>query len=184
MLPVVWIVGVSGLLGRIDTEITRGEFGGPRLSWDVIEPLVTGSWVVFWVFALVGGIVSGALIYLVGGWWYRVRVKWSGSARHVDKRLPRYVYCWSSLIAALPFALLVAGFTFAYPNYLVAYHSENVFSLVLAVAIFWSVGVSYVGVTESFSLSLRKARIWFLFLPTLFYLVGTGLVVWLVAGIG
>ncbi len=181
LLPVIWVLGISAQLDRVDTEIMRHEMDQTRASWTIIEPLITESWIAFWAFCLLVGIFSGALVYWIGGWWYRMRLYWSGANRDIDKQLPRYVYCWSSLILALPYVLLTIGFTFAFPNYLAAYNSDEMFSLVLIIMMFWSVGVSFVGATENFSLTKWKARLWFLILPTVFYLFALGLVMFLMA---
>jgi len=179
LIPVVWVLGISAQMDRVDTEIFRSEMGESRALWDLLEPLINGPWHWFWLFCLGLGMLSGAIIYWIGGWWYRVRLRFSGAPEETETAAPRHVYCWSSLVVALPYVLLVIGYTVAYPSYAAAYHSGELVSSVLPLLIFWSVVVSYVGATTRFSLSGWKPRLWFLILPALFYLVLIGAFVFL-----
>lgn len=178
-MPVIWILGISAQIDRIDTEIMRHEIDDTRSTWRFIEPLVSETWTVFWLYCLVGGIIGGALYYWIAGWWYGLRVRWSGAGEDFDKQLARRVYCWSSMILAMPHVVLTIGFTFFFPNYLAAYHSGETISLILPIMMFWSVAVSYTGVTESFSLTPWKARLWFLVFPALFHLFVLGFIIFL-----
>jgi hypothetical protein len=93
----------------------------------------------------------------------------------------RHVYAWQSAIVALPIVLITASYSFIYPNYLVAYNSETLIAYAYMALIFWSVGVSYVGVNTRFELTKWKARLWFLALPIVFYVLALGLIVGLVS---
>ena len=180
MLPTIWLIGISAQVDRIETEILRFQLGQSRQAWQIIEPLVTGSWLWFWAFSLAGGIVSGALLYFIAGWWYGVRVRFSG-AKDFDKHRARHLYAWSSFIVACPYVLLTVASTAMHPNYLAASNSEELIGYVFLALIFWSIGVSYVGVSSSFEMVRWRAIIWFLALPVLFYLFSLGLVVGLMA---
>jgi len=48
------------------------------------------------------------------------------------------------------------------------------FSLVLVVFPFWSIAASYAGAKTVFGVSGGRARIWFLILPVLLYVVAVG----------
>jgi len=179
LLPIVWIIGISAQLDRIDTEIFSHELGNTRASWDLYEPAITGSWGYFWGFCLTAGLLSGLIVYVVGGWWYRMRLRFSGAPEELDFSTPRHVYAWVSTIVSVPYVLLIVGFTFAYPNYYAAYHSDELFSTLLPMLMFWSVAVSYVAATTRFSLSGWKPMLWFMVLPALFYLIVMGALVFL-----
>ena len=176
LLPVVWITGIAAQIDRINAEILRHDFDVERATWALIEPIVTGPWAYFWAWVLGFGIVTGGLIYLIGGWWYRMRLVFSGSGEKTDKDLARQVYMFAGLVAALPSLLLAIGLNIYFPNYMAAYNSDELVSSFLPIFIFWSVAVSYVGARQSFSLTPWKARLWFLVLPALFYLLLIGAV--------
>ena len=83
---VTWCYGISSNIERIDSSHLRAEMGRPRPGWEQIGPMITESWLAFWVLVLVVGAISGLILWWVGGWWYRVRLQWSG-AHEPDKRL-------------------------------------------------------------------------------------------------
>lgn len=181
MFPAVWIVGISAQIDRLDTEILRHDFDATRRSWEIIGPIVTGSWWAFWAWCLGVGLISGGLVYLVGGWWYRMRLYMSGSGRSVDPYEVRQVYIFSSLVVAVPGVLMVLAFTAIYPSYIAAYNADEYVSTFLILFVFWSVAVSYIGVTTTFEVTKWKARTWFLILPIVFYVLVLGVLVALVA---
>jgi hypothetical protein len=169
---VVWLVGMAAALDRIDWNITRMNLGSSNLNMtlDLAE-----SWSALWIFVVVFGVLSGGIGWLVGGWWYRLRLEWSG-ARDPDPREARLVWAYAGLISALPSILLLLLDTFRYEDYLASWEAADLFSLIPALALFWSVYVSYRGATTRFALKPWPAGIWFLALPLMLYLFVTGLI--------
>lgn len=175
---VVWSLGITSQFDRIDQEIMRSEIGRPGSAWRLLEPVVNSGWVAYWAWALGAGIVSSVIIYLVAGWWYKVRLRFAGAA-DPDPMTARLIYCYSTFVVSLPHVLLILGFTAWFPNYMAAYYSDELFTVALLFLILWSVAVSYSGATSTFELQPWKARLWFLALPVAFYIVLMGGVVWL-----
>jgi hypothetical protein len=120
------------------------------------------------------GLIGAVSLWYLGGWWYNLRVRWSGVPSH-DKRQGRLIYIYSGLVEALPslsYALLA---TAIYANYQAAWDAEELWSSLLLVFPFWSVVVSYRGVRTSFPVKPWPARLWFLILPSLMYVFAFGL---------
>jgi len=180
VLFVTLCFGMAEAISRIDMEMMRAELGQPRPGWQVLGPLVTESWVGFWLWVLFVGAIGAALIWWIGGWWYRVRLKWCG-AQNPDKRLTRLVYVYASFVYAAPSVTLPLAWTLIYPNYAVAYSAGDLFSALFLIFPFWSLIASYVGARTVFEVSRWKARVWFLLLPALFYLVVMGVLASLLA---
>ncbi len=177
LLPVAWIVGAVNASGRLDTAIARYEMGVQRSSWQLIEAIVSGPWVYYWAWILGFGILAALISYWLGGWWYRMRMYMSGSERDIDKAVPRQLYIYSELVAALPALIITMIYTASFASYMEAYRSDEMYSLVLLIFPFWSIAVSYVGVTARFSLKPWPARFWFIIFPVLFYLVVLGAII-------
>jgi hypothetical protein len=76
------------------------------------EPL---PWRWFWVGIVFLGAVMGAFQWGVGGWFYGLRIRWSG-ATNVDKYQARVVYAYSSLIYALPGLAVLSIQTVVFPT--------------------------------------------------------------------
>ena len=172
VLLVTWALGISSAVDRIDSRIMRAELRGDDATRQAIESLV-GTWPRMWALVLVLGVIGGALYWWIGGWWCRVRLRWSG-ARSPDKRLARLLLIYSSFVFAGPAVLALVGQTLLYPNYLVAYQSEVVFSSAVMLMVFWSLFTTYRGALALFPVSRGRARFWFVALPALFYFLILG----------
>ncbi len=174
VLFVTWCYGMANVMDRIDQKLMRSEFGTSSAGWEYFAPMLTESWLTYWAWVLVFGAISGLFLWMVGGWWYRVRLQWSG-ALEPNKRLARLVFVYSSFVNAGPSVALVLGYTLVYANYAQAYTAEEAFSLVLLVFPFWSLITSYIGVRTVFTVTPWKARLWFVILPGLLYFLVFGL---------
>ena len=115
------------------------------------------------------------MIWWVGGWWYGVRLRWSGVAS-LDKRLARLAFIYSSFVFTGPAVLLALGQTVAYPHYAAAYAAEEWFSTLLLVFPFWSIATSYMGVRTLFQVVRWKAITWFIVLPAIAYVIALGVI--------
>jgi hypothetical protein len=171
---VTWCYGMARVIDRIDRLILQAELGYRRERLEMLEPLIEGSWVGYWVWVLGLGVVSAIIIWFLGGWWYWLRLRWS-DANSPDGYLARQIYVYSSLIEAAPIVLVTLIYTLVYPDYGTAWNSEPSYVLLLLLLFpFWAVISSYVGVRTGFETTRWKAALWFLVLPISLYLVGIG----------
>ncbi|RME02034.1 MAG: hypothetical protein D6814_00370 [Calditrichaeota bacterium] len=180
VLFVTLCLGMAEAINRIDMEMMRTELGQSRAGWEAFGPLVAQSWIGFWLWVLFVGAIGAALIWWIGGWWYRVRLKWC-DAQNPDKRQARLVYVYASFVAAGPSVALALAWTLVYPNYAQAYSAGDLFSALIVIFPFWSLIASYAGARTVFDASRWKARVWFVLLPALFYLVVMGVLAALLA---
>lgn len=162
-----WSLGMFGVIDRYETKMVTGS------DSDFVR-MLRDHWGVFWGFVAVVGVFSGALYFAIGGWWYRVRLKWAGAV-DPDTPLARRVYLFASQVVVLPTLLITAWDTFRYDTPREAYAADKWTDLVPIVLVFWSVYVSYRGVRTAFETSKWKARLWFFILP--FALYGTAFAV-------
>ena len=173
-----WLYGVARATGRIDTRISMGRSQG--INW---------NWEGYWATVIIGGVVSGLIFYYVGGWWYRVRLSWSG-ATDIDKPLARRVYLYSTVVFALPIILMKIVDTLSYADPMAAAALPGIPQMVV-VGVFplWSAVVSFLGVRTVFpDTGAVRSAIWFLALPGLIYgliaIVSAIAILAVVAGIG
>jgi hypothetical protein len=169
------IAGVSTASGRIDQNIIREELGQSRPGWDQLSPFLMDSWPTFWLFLLGAAAVYAPFYWYVGGWWYKVRLKWSGVASP-DARAARLVMATAAVVVGLPTVLFLLGETVAFPDYRSAWASDELFSVALLIFPFWSVYASYRGARTRFDVSRWKGRLWFLILPALLFVFALGLI--------
>ncbi len=159
-------VGVGSVVERISSKVSQEQLTGrERLPRQLLE-----SWTVYWVACVVLGILGALLYYRIGGWWYRVRLRWSGAC-DADPRLARQVYVFASLIVGLPLVISSLLDSLRYPTPLAAESGDaSWFWIVVFLTLpFWSVYTSYRGVRTLFNVRTARARVWFLVLPSLVY---------------
>jgi hypothetical protein len=172
VILVSWAVGISAAVDRIDTRIMQAELSERPERWRALE-FVAGTWPRMWGVVLVAGALSGALYWWLGGWWCKVRLRWSG-APSPDPRLARLLLIYSSFVFAAPAVLALAGQTALYSNYLDAYRNESAFSIAVLVAVFWSLVTTYKGAVALFPVRAGRARLWFIVLPAVFFFLAMG----------
>ncbi|HXV59544.1 MAG TPA: hypothetical protein VEK15_02535, partial [Vicinamibacteria bacterium] len=137
VLLVGWFYGMANAIERVAMELLRSELGRPRPAWEILRPFVAEQWAGFWLWVLVSGALGGIFLWWVGGWWYHLRLRWSG-ARDPDKRLARLTLVYSSFVFAGPAVIAAIIQTLVYSNYATAYAAGEWFSLVLTLFLFWS----------------------------------------------
>lgn len=180
VVVVTWCFGIAHTMDRIDQYMLRAELGRPRPGWEHLAPLITESWLGYWAVVLVLGSISGFFLWWLGGWWYTVRLRWSGE-REPDRTLARLVYVYSSFVWSGPIVIAALIMTAYFANYQEAWNADELYSVGLLIFPFWSLITSYRGATTLFNLSRGRARLWFVILPAIFYLVVFGFVAALVA---
>jgi hypothetical protein len=173
--PVALLAGISAASGRIDKELIRADLGQGRPGFEAFSDVVLQSWLYYWPFVIALGVAWAAALWYIGGWWYRVRLKWSGS-ENPDKTLARIVYIYAQLVQAIPVVLALVVQTVVYENYLELWNSEATLSLLLLAFPFWSCVTSYRGVRARFEAKRGRVMIWFLVLPILMYTLALGLI--------
>lgn len=170
---VMWCYGIASVIERIDLESVRAEVGRPRPGWQALAPWVAGSWWGYWAVALGFGALGGIGLWLLGGWWYRVRLRWCG-APEPERRLARLAYAYASFVLAAPTVLWALVETASYANRAAAVASDDLTGAILLVFPFWSLGTSFAAATTLFEVRRGRARLWFVILPALAYLVAYG----------
>ena len=128
------------------------------------------NWIGYWIFAITGGIIGGYILYLIGGWFFNVRLKWSKGTGDIDKS--RYIYLYSGVVSSSVIILttLVSMLINNKPyDSGLELNLWDLTSLILSVFfIYYSVFVSYTGVRTITDADKLRSKIWFLILPTFY----------------
>ena len=135
---------------------------------------VMESWLAYWAWIMGLGLFAAITFWYIGGWWYRLRLGFSGVV-DPDPRTARLVMTYSSLCVALPIFAALVMYTLVFPSYGAFWSAERgIVSDVLVMFPVWAISVSYLGVSATFEASVWKSRVWFLFLPVLLFMAGIG----------
>lgn len=176
--------GMVLTMERIDKVYFRavmresGQTTLPDQGWLYWGQYVGESWFYYWAMVFIfGGIVGGVIVWWVGGWWYKLRLKWSG-IQDPDPKSARTLYVYSSLVYNLPKVLSVIVISLLFSTYIEASSGFPTYiHTLLSVFLFWSLQASYQGIVEVYSpQSLLKVKIWFVFLPASLYVLSIGLI--------
>ncbi len=165
-----WIYGMTGVMDSLE-------------GWQPDESRVTGwSWPTYWTVVVVGGVLAGALYFSIGGWWYKVRLAWSGAVEPAPA-LARRVYLFAAQVLTIPqlVAAVVATSMFESPE--TAEQTKSAWFALPLLFLFWSCWTSYVGVRAAFVVRRGLAMLWFLILPlALYFIIAVGVGLLLVLG--
>jgi len=135
------------------------------------------SWAEYWGIVVGAAIVGAIIVYALGGWWYRARLRYCG-VEPSDSALAKMVYLSAAQVYALPMIAAAVAESFLYEDPAAASIRSPVWlGLGLAVFAFWSLISSYTGVRTVFNPPRRAATaFWFLGGPAALYVVAFALV--------
>jgi hypothetical protein len=173
-LVLVWLMGMAGTIDQMDRNLFRATIGNPRPGWYAWGQPVVESWLKFWPWILVIGVLVAAFAWYVGGWWFNLRVRWSGD-RNFDRREGRLVYTFAGAVSAIPAVIYALLATAIFESYYDAWISDEAWSSVILVFPLWSVATTYRGVRAKFEVRRWPARFWFVILPILFLVLILGM---------
>jgi hypothetical protein len=154
LLLAIWVMGIGTAADRLTSSNSS-------------------TWGEVWAIAIFGGILSGALAYFIGGWFYHVRVGWSKGSGTIDTA--RNIYTFSSLpialtgIGSLFFNHLAYGSDYFDTYYSDASSVDMIFGLLALAAIAYSIYISYRGVRDVMHVKKGLGIFWFVVAPAIFY---------------
>jgi hypothetical protein len=162
----IWLLGVNGTIDSIAARGVLGEATGrPGL-------LVSRQWSSVLPTALVGGIFAGFIGWWIRGWWFKVRLRLCG-AREPSIDAARFIWLYATSAYAVP-SLVSTLLTVPLYSDLGAFLDSTAVPLTSLGLMFWAVWVGYRGAVSCFSLGRLRAVLWFLVLPSLWFLAQVG----------
>ncbi|EOQ62654.1 hypothetical protein F935_01743 [Acinetobacter calcoaceticus ANC 3811] len=161
-----YIVAVFFVMDRIDTKLVKALASDhPNYS---SYSFILDHWLNYWICVLALGAVASFITWFFYGWWYEIRLKWCG-VENPDTALVRQANIMQWFVAAFPVIVITVIQTFIYDNYLDTFFSEEIWSgLIILFFSIYSCWVSYVAAKILF-LANKRAILWFLALPLVFY---------------
>ena len=169
------LMGIAGSISRVEKRLAQAELGRTSASWETTASWLLSSWINYWIIVVAAGLVGAWLLWYVGGWWYKLRLEWSGATKP-SASLARRVYTMQDLVVSGPIVLITLLQTALFPNFGSAWEAEEIWSSSPVIFMFWSCWTSYAAVTTAFQVSITRARVWFLILPMVTYIFSLGLV--------
>jgi len=138
------VFGLGYGINKLDTQLMKFDLKGKLDDIDFLN-----NWIPFWAASLIGGMIGGYIFYLIGGWFYNVRIKWSRGEGNIEKA--RKLFLFSSFYPYLVIILITIYETFRND---IPYDPTTAFELFDAITVvlllcihFYSIYISYCGVT-------------------------------------
>ncbi len=162
-LLVTWSYGITIVIDQVYRDLARERKNPANLG-----AMVAGSWFEFWFWVLIVGAVGGFVLWWLGGWWFSVRLRWSG-AKDLNDTTAHLLYVYSSFVVSVPTIALALFWTATEPNYRQAFTVGKPYLLILLIFPFWSLVTSYIGARTLFDVAPWKARVWLVIVPAILY---------------
>lgn len=178
----LWLIGISNAVDRIDQKLIKTDLGTVTSSNQFMLDAVSGGWFAFFLLVAGIGAFGAFFVWLIGGWFYNLRLSWSG-AEDFDKVNGRLIYVFSNLVVVIPHLIFLLISATLYQDYVVAFNTEEYWSSLIIIFPFWAIYVSYKAILANFTVVKWKALLWFVILPILFYSLAFGVVVWAYANL-
>ena len=156
----VWICGAAVVLQRFNMEAAQEIFKHPGNAKTLAASVP--EWSTLWMIVVLAGMIGGPLRWLVGGWWYGVRLEWCGD-RKFNRDYARVVFMHSEFLWTLPTLAFALVDTAIYPNFGAAMHAPH--NMLLPLVVLCSYGYSYLLVRSSFEVKRGWTIFWFLAAP-------------------
>ena len=174
-LILAWLVGIAGAVELVARNLFRAVIGAPRPGWYLWGQPMVESWLKFWPYILGLGALTAVVLWLFGGWWFNLRVRWSGD-KTFSRREGRLVYTYAGSVGAIPSVLYLLFATFAFDSFYDSWIDEGALKSVVLIFPFWSIATVYRGVRAKFAVRTWPARFWFLILPVIFFVLILGVI--------
>ncbi|MBT8299882.1 MAG: YIP1 family protein [Maribacter sp.] len=155
-------------IDRLEKQLVKFELRGTLDTYEFIN-----TWLGFWLIALVGGAIGGYILYLIGGWFYNLRVKWSLGEGNLKKSRILYLYSnfYISAVIILITLLETVINPIPYDPYAEMHIIEIISIPIILFFLFHSIYISYSGLSVTTEVNKGRAIVWFIVLPILFYTV-------------
>lgn len=171
---VLYVVGIAAVIDRISSKMTRSELASPSAAMTQSLTWIAESWAHYWLVLAIIGILSMAMFWYIGGWWYALRLRWAG-ASNVTSMTARRLYVYQEFVAAFPTVLTAFAQTVIFSSYGQAWQADEYWSLTPLAFVLLSCWTGYAGATTSFALRPLPALFWFALLPLLIYAISLGI---------
>lgn len=161
-----YVVAMYVFMDRMDGRLIKAEIlhGGSLESYHWL----IHTWIKYWGITAIVAIFVAFFVWFVYGWWYEMRLKWSG-VENPSTLLVRQVNAMQLSIVAIPVLVITIVQTLLYENYEAAFLAPEMYSgLIVFFFLIYSCWVSYVAVKNVFNAN-KFAIFWFLFLPLIVY---------------
>jgi hypothetical protein len=177
-LFVVLVYGFADQLDRMDNQMMKIANGRlSDMSW------LSESWSGYLAITLVFGLLAGLMYHYLGGWWFNARIGFCGGVKDISSS--RFIFLYSLFPVGFAKVLFFLPVPLKHDTPMHAYLSDDLFEgitgLIVIALLYYSLRISYIGATTVFELKDGPAKLWFLWLPSLFYTLAFAVVIGLFA---
>ena len=160
------VFGLGYGINQVDKQFAKFELNGTLDNMSFLN-----SWMSYWLSALIVGLLFGMLSYYIGGWFFNVRVKWSKGTNNIVKSRNIFVYTGVISSVVIIFTSIISSLISdrPYDPYTDSYQWDIIAALLVLASVYYSIYISYIGVTTLMHTDKFRSKVWFLILPIIFH---------------
>jgi len=130
-----WIVTYDKILVILILIFAGTSAAIDAIMGDVVDYNITGnieteitdtalfSWWIYWFYIIINSIINGLLIWVIGGWWFNIRLKLSGD-NESDVKKCRLIAIYSNMLKSIPILMLILISSIFFPNIYSTYSNK------------------------------------------------------------
>ena len=171
---VIFIFFLSKGINRLEKVLTKSAYWSGNYN----DSFFATDWMFYWVLVVVAWVIAWYIYLLIWSWFYNLRIKWS--KWEDSPLLAKKIYLYSWFFVALIAVLITIWDTIFYSSPIEVYNFEGTLStfvdyveiflsILLIVALYHSVYISYKSVMIVKGINKFRAMIWFNILPIIIY---------------
>jgi MFS family permease len=163
---IIYCIGYG--IDRLDLQLMKLDLRG-KLD----EAGYLNNWIVYWLIAIIGGLIGGYILYHIGGWFFNLRLKWSKGTSDIEKS--KHIYLYSGVVSNSIIVLTtLISMTFNNKPYISdsgLYFWDIISPILLLFFVYYSIYISYSGVRSITDADKLRSKLWFIIIPVIFYTV-------------
>jgi hypothetical protein len=138
------------------------------------------SWWRYWLNILINSSLNGIGIYFIKGWWFNIRLKFSGN-NEADIKKCRSIAIYLNMIKSAPILVLIFISSLFLPNIYATYSNKYYqifYTIVVNGMMIPLIYFEYRVAIENFTVDKKKLIIWFIYIPVILLILTIGLFIY------
>ena len=167
-------IAIDDIMGKVDSYAITGS-----IITEIADKALF-SWWRYWLNILINSSLNGIGIYFIKGWWFNIRLKFSGD-NEADIKKCRSIAIYLNMIMSTPILILIIISSLFLPN-IYATYSNKYFQLFYTILVGGMmiplIYFEYRVAIENFNVDKKRLIIWFTYIPVILLVLTIGLLIY------
>jgi len=173
----IFILILAGTSNAIDDIMWK------VVNYNILENIIAEisdkalfSWWIYWLYVIINSSIKGLVIWVIGGWWFNIRLGFSGDNKSDIKKC-RSIVVYLNMIKSLPVFMLIIISTIFFQDIYSTYSNEFIqilyailFNSMIITLIYFEYRIAF----EKFDVDKKRVKIWFIYIPSVLFILNIG----------